>query len=161
MNCAIQSTPNPLRWATSSVIVCTGGARCAPTDHASVTATEIVDRARPANAKAQKGSTSRQGSLAPVRPQVHRRFRQYDGILATVVAITLAIHAVTPNAAVAVASVNKLMTVVTTETLMHRVSRWSRLRDREPTYACVTRRNAFMTNGASEERRAGVAASID
>lgn len=53
MNCAIQSTPNPLKWATSSVIVCTGGARCALAAHASVTATEIVERAKPANDRAQ------------------------------------------------------------------------------------------------------------
>jgi len=75
MNCATQRMPNPLRCAKRSAIVCAGGARCAPAVHASVTPTAIVDRARPANDRIQKGSTSLQGWLASVLPQVQRRFK--------------------------------------------------------------------------------------
>jgi hypothetical protein len=90
--------------------------------------TAIVDSAKPANDSAQKGKISRTGSLASRRPHVQRRFRPYDGTVATDVAITFASHAAIPKTAVPVAKIETLITVVNTETLMQRVSFWTSVR---------------------------------
>ena len=127
-NCTPQRIPKPERCATSSATVCTGAASCKCVAHESVSATARVDSARPANERSQNGAISRHGSLASRRPQVQRRLRWYEGTVATPVASTFAIHASIPKTAVARPSVDKLITVVTTETLMQRVSRCQRLR---------------------------------
>jgi hypothetical protein len=99
-----------------------GRPRPADVTHDSVTPTATVDRTRPANDSAQNGSISRTGSLASERPQVHRRFRWYEGTVATDVATTFASQAVSPSTAVEVARMEMLIAVVSTETLMQRVS---------------------------------------
>ena len=88
----------------------------------------MVESTSPANERSQNGAISRHGSLASCRPQVQRRLRWYDGTVATPVAITFAIQASIPKTAVAIPSVDKLITVVMTETLMQRVRRCQRLR---------------------------------
>src|SRR5580765_495728 len=94
--------------------------RCAT--HGSVNATKMVDSRRPENASNQNGSTSRHGWLAPRLPQVQRRLSSYEGTVATQVARMFAAQATIPKPTVAIASVVTLITVVTTDTLMHRVS---------------------------------------
>lgn len=105
------------------MVVRNGPARCAPAAHASATPTASVDNASPANARSQNGSTSRHTSLASRLPHVQRRLSLYDGTVATAVAKMLAAHAAIPSPAVATTNVVKQMTVLTTDTLMHRVSR--------------------------------------
>ena len=75
-----------------------------PSVHPSVSATAIVDSTRPVNESTQKGMTSRHMSLASVWPHVQRRFRWYDGIVATEVASTFAIQAARPRPSVHAAS---------------------------------------------------------
>ena len=129
MNWMPQRSPKPERCATSSAAVCTGPASGICAAQESVSPTAMVDSTRPANDSIQNGATSRQRSLSSRRPHVQRRFRLYDGTVATAVAITFAIQASIPaTSRVMIASVDKLITVVMTDTLMQRVSRCQRLR---------------------------------
>ena len=125
-NCAIHSRPKPPRWPARTAPRCSVGGRCMCAAHESAIPTVTVDSASPANAMIQNGRTSRSGSLASVRPQVHRRLRWNDGTVARLVAMTFAIHASTPKTAVVRTSVDTLITVVTTETLRQRRTRWTR-----------------------------------
>jgi hypothetical protein len=100
-----------------------------PLVHESASATAIVESTRPRNDNTQNGMISRHMSLASRFPHVQRRFRWYEGTVATAVASTFAIQAAIPSPSVAAASVVKLITVVITETPMQRARRVTRADD--------------------------------
>src|SRR4051812_46295616 len=97
-----------------------GSEKCST--YADTTATTRLDRPRAVTVTSRNGTTSPPIDRRPCLPHTHRRFNSNDGIVATIVAMTLAATAPAARVATIIASTDCATVTDTTDTAAYRRS---------------------------------------